>query len=178
MKQLNKKLGAEMVEFYENYVQNGHVYGYPMVDYRSDVFTPCRLLDPTVFDILKSYLIEDFLNGYIKIAFPEMRPTAKDGLRHLFSEKTINKEQFDEILLEFSLSERNIIMMMSGLLRFEVLKLCLTRRWRVNYGVNEKGQRKMAIPFKAKDVAAEMTEFGHPDVALCLTHLSYYYSGN
>lgn len=36
----------------------------------------------------------------------------------------------------------------------------------------------MAIPFKAKDVAAEMTEFGHPDVAICLTQLSYYYSGN
>ena len=38
--------------------------------------------------------------------------------------------------------------------------------------------RRMAIPFKAKDVASTNTEFGHPDVALCFTHLSYYYAGN
>ncbi len=35
----------------------------------------------------------------------------------------------------------------------------------------------MAVPFRAKDVAAEKTEFGHPDLAIILTHLSYYYSG-
>ena len=35
----------------------------------------------------------------------------------------------------------------------------------------------MAVPFRAKDIAAEYTEFGHPDVALILTQLSYYYSG-
>ncbi|CAF4429303.1 unnamed protein product, partial [Rotaria magnacalcarata] len=35
----------------------------------------------------------------------------------------------------------------------------------------------MAVPFRAKDVVVDRTEFGHPDVALVLTHLSYYYSG-
>ncbi|CAF2934843.1 unnamed protein product [Rotaria sp. Silwood2] len=35
----------------------------------------------------------------------------------------------------------------------------------------------MVIPFRAKDVAADKTEFGHPDVALVLAQLSYYYSG-
>lgn len=35
----------------------------------------------------------------------------------------------------------------------------------------------MAVPFRAKDVAAERAEFGHPDVAIVLTLLSYYYSG-
>ena len=35
----------------------------------------------------------------------------------------------------------------------------------------------MAVPFRAKDVASDRTEFGHPDVALILTHLSYYFSG-
>ncbi|XP_055310983.1 uncharacterized protein LOC129573873 [Sitodiplosis mosellana] len=177
MKKLNAELGSEKVEFDEKYIEKGHVFGAPAVDYRSDVFTPCRILDETVFDVLKSYLIEDFLNGNIKISFTEMPPSAKEGLRQLLSEKNINKEKFEEILKDFSLSERNIIMVMCGLLRFEVLKLILKRRWRVNYGVNEKGIRKMAIPFKAKDVAADMTEFGHADVALCFTHMSYYYSG-
>lgn len=69
-------------------------------------------------------------------------------------------------------------MILSGLLRFEVLKLALIKRWRVNYGVDvNSDRRKMAVPFRAKGVAAEMTEYGHPDVAICLTLLSYYYSG-
>jgi hypothetical protein len=33
------------------------------------------------------------------------------------------------------------------------------------------------LRFKAKDVASERTEFGHPDMAIVLTQLSYYYSG-
>ena len=177
MKRLNAELGAEKIEFDDKYIEKGHVFGAPKVDYRSDVFTPCRILDENVYDVLKSHLIDDFLNGRINIPFPEMLSSAKEDLRHLLSEKNIDKETFDDILKDFSVSERNIIMVMCGLLRFEVLKLVLMRRWRVNYGVSENGPRKMAIPFKAKDVAADMTEFGHPDVALCFTHLSYYYSG-
>ncbi|CAF4309861.1 unnamed protein product [Rotaria sp. Silwood2] len=50
---------------------------------------------------------------------------------------------------------------------------------RVNYGINPNTtfNCKMAVPFRAKDVAPERTESGHPDVALVLTHLTYYYSG-
>lgn len=178
MKALNIDLGQERIEFDENYVENGNVFGAPMVSYRPDVFTPCRILDGSTYESLKTLLIEDFLNGDINIGLKEISSKAKQSLRHLLSEKNINKDEFDDIMDEFALNERNIILSLSGLLRFEVLKLVLMRRWRVNYGVNEKGQRQMAIPFKAKDVAAEMTEFGHPDVALCFSHLSYYYSGN
>lgn len=174
VKRLHDDLGEEKIEFDKNYVENGHVYGSPHVNYRSDVFTPCRILDATAYDVLKSYLIEDFLDGKIAITFPEMLPSIKECLRHLLSEKCIDKAQMDEILSNFTVGERNIIMILSGLLRFEVLKLILLRRWRVNYGVKENGMRSMAIPFKAKDVAADMTEFGHLDVALCFTHLSYY----
>ena len=35
----------------------------------------------------------------------------------------------------------------------------------------------MAVPFRALDTVAERTEFGHPDVAVVLTVLSYYQSG-
>ena len=60
-----------------------------------------------------------------------------------------------------------------------MLYAALKRRYRVNFGVNynSKLDRLMAVPFRAKDVAADNTEFGHPDVAILLTQLSYYYSG-
>ena len=35
----------------------------------------------------------------------------------------------------------------------------------------------LAIPYRAKDVPAETAEFGHPDVTILLTCLSYYYGG-
>lgn len=95
----------------------------------------------------------------------------------LLEDESISVETFNDIISYFSENEQNILLILRGLLRFDVLKLVLTKRWRVNYGVNVKSARKMAVPFKAKDVAAENTEFGHPDLAICLTHLSYYYSG-
>lgn len=177
MKRLYEELGSEKIEFDQRYIENGHVYGSPMVDYRSDVFTPCRILDVSVYNQIKISLVDDFIEGRLNINFPEMTAPAKRDLRQILSQKEISSESFNRVMEEFTALERKILLILNGLLRFEVLKLVMMRRWRVNYGVNEKGKRKMAIPFKAKDVAAEMTEFGHPDVAICMTQLSYYYSG-
>ncbi|XP_037036477.1 uncharacterized protein LOC119074450 [Bradysia coprophila] len=176
MRAMHTSHGQKTVEFDRDYVKNGLVYGAPEVDFRSDVFTPCRILDEKIYEKVKMALIDDFLQGEMDIAFPEMTAFAKQVLRRLLSQRIIDKATLDAIMVDFSMSERNTIMILSGLLRFEVLKLVLMKRWRVNYGVNEKSQHKMAVPFKAKDVA-DMTEFGHPDVALCFTYLSYYYSG-
>lgn len=179
-----KRIPQHMQKLYEKY--GSETIEYVDIHHRNDVFTPCRILDSTVYEELKSLLIDDFLEGRINIAFQGMKPSLKESLRHLLSQKCIEEGMFDKIMQNFSIRERYVIMILSGLLRFEVLKLVLMKRWRVNYGVNPKllhqslkeGGREMAIPFKAKDKAAEMTEFGHPDVAICFTQLSYYYSGS
>lgn len=177
MKALCKKYGKQKIEFDEEYVKKGCVFGAPKVNYRSDVFTPCRILDETIFGDLKAALVKDFLKGELQIAF-SVDPSTNCDLEYVLTQKEVDKKTL-MMIENFPLKERNTIMILSGLLRFEVLKLVLTKRWRVNYGVDktQKGKRKMAIPFKAKDVAAEMTEFGHPDAAICFTQLSYYYSG-
>lgn len=110
MKELYRRYGSEKIEYDECYIKRGLVYGAPMVDYRSDVFTPCRILDPTVYEELKSLLIEDFLNGRINIAFQEMKPATKEYLRKLLSQKSITKDAFERIMINFSIKERNIIM--------------------------------------------------------------------
>lgn len=178
MKRFYLEYGEEALEFNIDYVTNGHVYGAPKVDYRDDIFTPCRILDQSIYPALKEALIDDFFEGRMNIEFPEVLASTKSDLRDLMSAANIAEDKFDSTLekLKDKVTEK-IILILSGLLRFEVLRLVLTKRWRVSYGVNETGSRKMAVPFKAKDVAAEMTEFGHPDVAICLTQLSYYYSG-
>ncbi|CAF1080146.1 unnamed protein product [Adineta steineri] len=85
----------------------------------------------------------------------------------------------DRLIDKFPPSDIQLFLIIRGLLCSEVLLVALKKRHRVNYGVNSNlsFNRLMAVPFRAKDVVADKTEFGHPDVALVLTHLSYYYSG-
>ena len=49
-------------------------------------------------------------------------------------------------------------------------------RWRVDCGLALKCTM-LAVPYRAKDVPAPKAEFGHPDMAILLTCLSYYYGG-
>lgn len=177
MRKLYDKYGNDKIEFDVTYLQNKNIFGGDVTEFRSDVFMPCRILDATIYDELKVALVDDFIDGRINVIFSEIVTTAEMRIRRLLCDKNINKETFDAGLNEFPIEQQHVILILGGLLRFEVLRLVLTKRWRINYGVNKNGKRKMAIPFKAKDVAAEMTEFGHPDVALCFTQLSYYYSG-
>lgn len=168
MKTLYNRFGNEKIEFGQNYGA--------YTDERPDVFTHCRILDESVFDALRDLLIEDFLNGRIDLDFPGIDDTKKNSITDILKHKKLDRNTFKAIE-HYTVEKQNIIFILSGLLRFEILKLALTKRWRVNYGVESNGLRKMAIPFKAKDVAAENTEFGHPDVAVCFTQMSYYYSG-
>lgn len=48
------------------------------------------------------------------------------------------------------------------------------KRWRVNYG-RDRSRTLLAVPYRAKDVPSPRSEFSHPDVAIVLTCLSYYY---
>ena len=50
------------------------------------------------------------------------------------------------------------------------------RRWRVDYGLDPL-RSMLAVPYRAKDMPSPRAEFGHPDVAILLTCLSYYYHG-
>lgn len=65
-----------------------------------------------------------------------------------------------------------------GLLSYDVLRLALTKRWRVDFGVDRATtRRQMAVPFVAKDQAKDNTDFGHVDMAVVLTIIAYARSG-
>lgn len=176
---LLKKVPSHMRRLHAVYGPDKIEFGGPFTGdnlNRTDVFTPCRILDENIFAALKDELIDDFLNDRLDIVVPGIDEKKAENLRHLLHEKIVDQSKFRTIE-HFSKEHQNTIMILSGYLRFEILKMAMTKRWRVNYGVDAKGKRKMAIPFKAKDVAAENTEFGHPDVAVCFTQMSYYRSG-
>jgi hypothetical protein len=69
------------------------------------------------------------------------------------------------------------LLLYRGLLAHSILKFALKqKRWRVDYGLDPT-RTLLAVPYKAKDVPSPRADFGHPDVALILTSLSYYYGG-
>lgn len=59
-----------------------------------------------------------------------------------------------------------------GVLMFAFMK----KRWRVSYGLFP-ARTLLAVPYLAKDIPAVRADFSHPDVAIILTCLSYYYNG-
>ncbi|KJZ68633.1 hypothetical protein HIM_11978 [Hirsutella minnesotensis 3608] len=63
-----------------------------------------------------------------------------------------------------------------GLLLKRILFLCLRKRWNVQYGLHPE-RNPLAVPFEAKGMPSEHAEFGHPDVAIVFTCLSFYYAG-
>ncbi|KAH7917777.1 hypothetical protein BV22DRAFT_1042213 [Leucogyrophana mollusca] len=69
------------------------------------------------------------------------------------------------------------LLLLRGLLACGILVYALKeRRWRVDYGLDPR-RTMLAVPYRAKDAPALRAEFGHPDVAVTLTCLSYYYGG-
>lgn len=73
---------------------------------------------------------------------------------------------------------RVLALTLRGVLAQGVLQLVLAKRWRVHYGAHpSSGSYLMAVPYRAKDVAADRTEFGHPDMMLMLTYAHYYQQG-
>ena len=78
------------------------------------------------------------------------------------------------------------LLLLRGLLASNILLFALTeRRWRVDYGLypeppyygRSSNHTMLAVPYRAKDVPAPNTQFGHPDITIILTCLSYYYTG-
>lgn len=80
---------------------------------------------------------------------------------------TIFKDKFDA---------RQRLLLLRGLLVHRILLIGLSKRWNVQYGIDSRRDPK-AVPFRSKGIPSDQAEFGHPDVSIMLTCLSFYYSG-
>ncbi|KAI8841476.1 hypothetical protein BJ741DRAFT_701608 [Chytriomyces cf. hyalinus JEL632] len=69
------------------------------------------------------------------------------------------------------------VLMLRGLLAFGILEHCLSLRHAVDYGLDTRRQKRMAVPFTAVSVPSERAEFSHPDIVIILTSLSFFHVG-
>ncbi|KIK90485.1 hypothetical protein PAXRUDRAFT_14327 [Paxillus rubicundulus Ve08.2h10] len=140
---------------------------------------PCvRILQADAGLELVSRIANDVMDGLLpSFRFNQVRSELRDAIRCFITGKDMTSLKV-EMVKEYS---RNSILwggllLLRGLLASGILLFALReRRWRVDYGLFP-SRTMLAVPYRAKDSPAPRAEFGHPDVAVMLTCLSYYYN--
>ncbi|KAH9059214.1 hypothetical protein EDB87DRAFT_1684972 [Lactarius vividus] len=144
-------------------------------------FPTMRILGREVFRQMSSLIVEDALGGALStLPLAVLSPSIREATRRFITYKEVSVE--DHELIRSHCSGTTLwsgILLLRGLLAEGegVLYYALKdRRWRVDYGLDP-SRTLLAVPYRAKDVPSLRAEFGHPDVAIALTYLSYYYGG-
>jgi hypothetical protein len=144
----------------------------------SEAFTPCRLMGGTELDDCKDAIFEAILDSLLsnppfESSWLKNYTTHKDTLYPLIMQK--DKEL---TLPEWVPPDHRVVfLMLRGLLACGVLVHTMSKRYAVEYGINEKGKKRLAVPYRASQTPSERSEYGHPDAAITLTILSYYHRG-
>ena len=148
---------------------------------------------------LISLIVEDIMAGrFLDFNFQRMSPELRDAIRSFISDGNVlqipdSAKKVEEYAMRFNRNYLwNGLLLLRGLLASNILLFALTeRRWRVDYGLIPRSKPRvffdwvnygptptmLAVPYRAKDLPAPNTQFGHPDITIILTCLSYYYSG-
>lgn len=82
-----------------------------------------------------------------------------------------------ELLKTNSRDILNSFLLAKAWLSHELLYHIMSFRYRVEYGLNQKKEKRVAIPFRGKDLPSENSEFSHPDIMIGFTIISYLYRG-
>jgi hypothetical protein len=138
-----------------------------------------RVLHPTAGDALVQWIAEDVINGALEnISFDQASLHVKEAACRFITTEHVSdtcvsvvEDRYRDTIVWPSL------LVLRGLLAYGILVYAIKeRRWRVDYGLAP-NRTMLAVPFRAKDMPSQRAEFGHPDVAVTLTCLSYYYGG-
>lgn len=150
------------------------------MEQKSDAAFPVlRVFSADAAERLLSILVADIGHGYIPgISFDHCPKLIRQAALSFISNRTIDQELVDRIRKYFTdTAHLQNLFLLRGLIAHRILLFGLqSKRWLVNYGLDP-SRCMMAVPYRAKGVPSHRAEFGHPDVAIGLTCLSYYYTG-
>ena len=143
---------------------------------------------------LVSLIVEDVMAGRLpNFDFQDASSPLLDAIRSFISDENVFQvPETAKMVEEYTKRSNqrylwNGLLLLRGLLASNILLFALAeRRWHVDYGLVSRPQShshrcpvptSLAVPYRAKDVPAPNTQFGHPDITIILTCLSYYYTG-
>ncbi|KAH9038807.1 hypothetical protein EDB85DRAFT_392096 [Lactarius pseudohatsudake] len=144
-------------------------------------FPTMRILGREVSRRISSLIVEDALGGALStLPLAVLSPSIREATCRFITQKEAPVEDHELIRSHCSgttlwsgiLLLRGLLVDGEGVLYYALKE----RRWRVDYGLDP-SRTLLVVPYRAKDVPSLRAEFGHPDVAIVLTCLSYYYGG-
>ena len=151
------------------------------VGYRAaSSFPTIRLLSETVSQEMVARIAHDVVNSQLPgLNFYNLQPGVKNVVLRFIENHQVTDKDCQELVDTLGQRESLVqkVLLVRGLLAYKILSSVLrSKRWSVNYGLHPT-RCLTAVPYRAKGVPAPSAEFGHPDVAVALTCLSYYYAG-
>ena len=145
----------------------------------SGSFPHLRILRDDAGQELISWIVKDIIKGLLpNFNFGQLRSGLRDAIRSFISCENVPPANV-QLVKDYSQQTPmwGGLLLLRGLLATGILLYAFReRRWRVDYGLAPM-RTMLAVPYRAKDVPAQRAEFGHPDIAIILTCLSYYYGG-
>ena len=132
-----------------------------------------------VEDALITRLVNDICSGRTSILMTrECTKSERLAILHFIRDAKVSQRMLEKISQMFPdrPAMKQNIYLLRGLLVHRILILTLKKRWNVQYGLHP-DRDPIAVPFHAKGVPSEQAEWGHPDVAIVFTCLSFYYNG-
>ncbi|MCJ1392993.1 hypothetical protein MMC18_005865 [Xylographa bjoerkii] len=137
------------------------------------------LQDPAAAELIKMVAREVCDAGLPGVSVWNLPESVRANLFEFLTEADVTEEDIQPLkdrVLGVDLMWKSLLLL-RGLLAGGVLTFCLQqKRWRVSYGL-DLSRTMLAVPYRAKDSPATRAEFSHPDTAIVLTCLSYYYDG-
>ena len=130
-----------------------------------------------VEDALIAKLVDDVFRGRTNL-LPECSLSNRLAIKHFISQPKVDPkvaQQISEIFPDKPAAKQTIYLL-RGLFVHRILLMTLKKRWNVQYGLHP-GRDPISVPFMAKGTPSDQAEWGHPDVAILFTCLSFYYDG-
>ncbi|KAJ3570319.1 hypothetical protein NPX13_g5768 [Xylaria arbuscula] len=161
-------------------LQRLHTTGVQVTSKRKGRFPVIQFLKVNAENALHDLIREDIFQGRLSLLRyfqPRSGPEQSD-LREVLCEVKISEDVLSRAsnLFDNPTIATNALLLLRGLILHRTLILCLGKRWNVQYGMHP-DRDPIAVPFEAKGKPSDQAEYGHPDVAIIFTCLSFYYGG-
>ncbi|KAF3221100.1 hypothetical protein TWF106_006425 [Orbilia oligospora] len=169
----------QLVESYLDDLRNKHPLSIEIFRRSTGGYPFIYFLRRDAEETLIKWLVRDICAGKTVILhIADHDPTAQQAVKNFISEAQVTLSLPNEIDRLFNKKPDTLktIYLLRGLFVHRILLLALKKRWNVEYGLHPM-RDPIAVPYHAKGVPSEHAEWGHPDVSILFTCLSFYYHG-
>lgn len=169
----------KLAKIHFNHLRREYPRSLEVIDRIPGAFPIVYFLDQNVKDVFIARLTDSVLRGDggllpIQECSLEELAFAADFLHHAqFAKSTATSVAQ---VFKKKKETRLQLLLLRGLLIHKILLMGLGKRWNVQYGIHPL-RDPVAVPFRSKGIPSDQAEFGHPDVSILLTCLSFYNTG-